>query len=226
MYEEVSQMQTFEYKGTTFNGHLSIPSSGKGSGVLLFHAWWGLNDFFIQTCDRLAQAGFLALALDYYRGQVAETIEEAQALARSLDRKSVKKTAVLAVDYLASLPSVTSSGLATIGFSLGAGFAIEMTRARPRKVTAVVLFYGTGGGKFDKTSASFLGNFAENDPFEDAASVKSLADRIRSVGREATFYTYPATGHWFVETDRPEYNPKATSLAWDRTIDFLRKKLE
>ena len=50
-------MQTFGTDGNTFHGHLSTPVTGKGSGVLLLHAWWGLNHFMIQTCDRLAQQG-------------------------------------------------------------------------------------------------------------------------------------------------------------------------
>ena len=64
-------IQTFEVNGRAFSGYLSIPITGKGIGVLVFHGWWGLNDFILQTCDQLAQAGFVALAPDCYRGETA-----------------------------------------------------------------------------------------------------------------------------------------------------------
>ena len=49
-------------------GFLALPpastNDGKGKGVLVLHAWWGLNDFFKELCERLAQEGFVALAPD------------------------------------------------------------------------------------------------------------------------------------------------------------------
>jgi carboxymethylenebutenolidase len=219
-------MQTFEVDGSPFQGYLSKLSSGKGIGILLLHAWWGLNDFIVQTCDRFSQAGYVTLAPDYYHGQVAKTIEEAKAMREKMDRKSSQKIINLAVDYLSGLPSLTSSGIGAIGFSLGASFAIEAARSRNKVIKTVVLFYGTGGGKIEKTNATFLGHFAEHDKRgAHPAKVKALATRIRLAGKDAKFYTYPKTEHWFAEADRPEYNKEAAELAWERTITFLQNEL-
>ena len=59
------------------NSYLALPKSGKGAGVLILHAWWGLNDFFKDFCQRLALEGFVALAPDLYHGKIATTVDEA-----------------------------------------------------------------------------------------------------------------------------------------------------
>ena len=220
------ELLTFEVNGTTFQGYLSTPRSDTGPGVLILHAWWGLNRFTIQTCDRLAQAGFITLAPDYYHGQMVETIEEAINTREKIDRKSTQKLVNRAVDYLSSLPSVTGSGIAAIGFSLGASFAIEVARSRNEIIKAVVLFYGTGGGKIEKINATFLGHFAEHDQWgAHPTKMKALENRIRLAEKDARFYTYPETQHWFAEADRPEYKQEAAELAWERTIQFLHDEL-
>lgn len=71
-----------------------------------------------------------------------------------------------------------------------------------------------------------MGHFAQDDQWgAHAGKVSALAERIRSTGQKAAFYTYQDTQHWFAETDRPEYNQAAEELAWERTIQFLREEL-
>jgi len=193
---------------------------------LVLHAWWGLNDFFRSFCDRLAQAGFVALAPDLFSGQVAQTVEEAEAhLSQWNEEQDVPPILLPAIDDLSKHPAVTSHGLAVIGFSLGAYWALWLAQQKPELLRAVVLFYGTngGGGDFRASQAAYLGHFAENDPYEPPSNVDSMEETLRQAGRPVTFYRYPATGHWFFETDRPQaYNPAAASLAWDRTLAFLK----
>ena len=59
-------------------GYLAMPERGKGPGVLVLHAWWGLNDTIKAFCTRLAEAGFVAFAPDLYHGEVADTIAGAE----------------------------------------------------------------------------------------------------------------------------------------------------
>ena len=80
------------------------------------------------------------------------------------------------------------------------------------------------GSDFSASRADYLGHFAENDPYETQANVDSLETSLRRVGRPVTFYRYPGTGHWFFEPDRTEaYNAAAASLAWERTLAFLKR---
>src|SRR5947209_18069936 len=79
-------MREFQADGRTISAYLAVPEQGSGPGVLVLHAWWGLTEPFRQVCDRLAEAGFVALAPDLYHGKTATTVEEAQELGAALDR--------------------------------------------------------------------------------------------------------------------------------------------
>ncbi len=209
--------------------YLAIPSTGKGPGVLVLHAWWGLNDFFRDLCDRLAQEGFVALAPDLFSGKINRTIAEAEQHLSEFNEEQVAPPIVLsAVEDLHKHPAVTGNGLAAIGFSLGAYWALWLAQQKPESMRAVTLFYGTngGGGDFQQSKAVFLGHFAETDPYETVETIQALEKNLRGANRPTTFYTYPATGHWFFEKDRPDaYNPAAASLAWDRTLAFLKRSI-
>jgi carboxymethylenebutenolidase len=208
------------------SGYLAIPRKGTGPGVLVLHAWWGLNDFFKGFCDRLATAGFVAFAPDLYHGAIASTRDEAQSLMSKVDQKAANRDLVSAVRSLQIHPGVRGKRLGVVGFSLGAFWGLWTAQELPADVAAVVLFYGTGDGNYGKIRAAFLGHFAETDEFEDAATVRNLEKVLRSGGKDATFYTYPGTGHWFFENDRPNaYDAGAAKIAWQRTVEFLTTQL-
>lgn len=131
-----------------------------------------------------------------------------------------------AVTYLQGTRAVTSPTLGVIGFSLGAYFALGLSRERPQEIGAVVCFYGTRSGEYASARAAYLGHYAESDEWESPASVKRLERRLQAAHRPVTFYTYAGTSHWFFEKDRAEaYNAKAAKLAWRRTVAFLRRTL-
>lgn len=91
-------------------------------------------------------------------------------------------------------------------------------------VRSVVVFYGTRPGDYHRSKAAYLGHFAETDAFEPQAEVDNLEQALKAAGRPVTFHRYSGTGHWFFEPDRVQaYDPAAASLAWERTIAFLRR---
>ncbi len=206
-------------------GYEALPASGQGPGVLALHAWWGLNDFFRGLCDRLAAEGFVVVAPDLWGGVVATTVDEAQGLVDRHEGAALAQAAADALAHLEAHPAVRGGALGAVGFSLGAAYALELASARPQ-LAAVTIFYGTYPLDFAASRAAFLGHFAADDPFEPEESVRELEAAIRAAGREVQFHTYPATGHWFFEADRPDaYSPEAAALAWGRTLAFLRERL-
>jgi carboxymethylenebutenolidase len=207
------------------DGYLALPASGKGKPVLVLHAWWGLNSTIKALCDRLAGAGFVAFAADLYHGKVTDQISEAEKLATALDSTSdqAKADVLEAVKFLKDRTGSSDTGVAVIGFSLGAAYAIDLTTKSP-DITSAVIFYGTGPGDFKQSNAEFLGHFAENDPYEPLEYVKMLEAGIKEDHRPVTFYVYSGTGHWFFEPDRADaYNADAATLAWERTLAFLNR---
>jgi carboxymethylenebutenolidase len=206
-------------------GYLARPASGHGPGVLVLHAWWGLNATFKGVCDRLAAEGFVAYAPDLYRGRVATTIEDAERLSGQLnaDAEAALQTVQTAVDTLLASGSGRERGVAVIGFSLGAYYAIQLSGLRPEHIRNVVMFYGAGEGDYARSQAAYLGHFAENDPYESAEWIDKMAADMRAAGRSVTIHTYAGAGHWFFEPDRPDaYHAASADLAWTRTLAFLR----
>lgn len=205
-------------------GFLATPPSGNGRGVLVLHPWWGLNDTIRTFCTQLSEAGFTAFAVDLYHGKLATTIQQAESLSNALDGKEARADIAEAVAFLSERAAPGGPGLAVIGFSLGAYFALELSAADPDHIRSVVVFYGTRPGDYTASKAEYLGHFAETDEFESEADVNNLEESLRAAGRKVTFHRYPGTGHWFFEPDRAQaYNPAAASLAKDRTLAFLTR---
>jgi len=210
-------------------GFLAVPPTGKGPGVLVLHAWWGLNETMKTVCRRLADSGFVAFAPDLYHGKVAATIPEAESLGSALDANHLQAKAEIAdaTLFLKERSGQATPGLAVIGFSLGAYYALNLASAHPELIHSVVLFYGTGPADFSASKSAYLGHFAEQDPYEPKSNVDELETALREAGRPVTFYRYPGLGHWFFEPDRVDaFNQAAASLAWERTLAFLKHSSE
>lgn len=209
-------------------GFLAGSATGKGRGLLVLHAWWGLNETVKAICRRFAAEGFTTFAPDLYRGKIATTIKEAETLGSQLDKNEAQARSDIAhaVTYLSERTDVVGPELGVVAASLGAYYALTLSNDDPDHVRAVVLFYGTGSVDFKRSKAAYLGHFAENDEFEPLANVRAVENALRAAGRPVTFHTYPGTGHWFFEPDRSDaYNAAAANLAWERTLAFLRKEL-
>jgi carboxymethylenebutenolidase len=212
-------MQTFSVDGNVHQGYLALPSSGFGNAILVLHAWWGLNDFFKTLCDRLAANGFVAFAPDLNQGKIATTVKEAEDLMERRDFSLTQTTADAALHYLQTHPSVRGNQLGELGFSMGANYALLLDEQHPGSFAGIVLFYGGGGVDLSGSKAKFLAHFATTDEYESIEDVRKMNSP------NAEIFTYPDTSHWFFEDDRPEHNPEAANLAWERTLEFFNKTL-
>ena len=220
-----SRIVEFTAEGEPGKGYLASPEKPRG-GVLVLHAWWGLNDFFKSFANRLASQGFLALAPDLYDGPAAKSVEEAKEFHSKLDDDRVKRIVLGASDYLRSDPSISARKIGVVSFSMGAAWSLLLSTLKPETIGAVVVFYGSYPIDFSKSQASYLGHFSPEDEWEPVADVRATEEKIRGAGREVAFHFYPGMKHWFGEENRPvEFNRDASDLSWKRTLEFLDGKL-
>jgi carboxymethylenebutenolidase len=226
-------MIEFDTAGGPATGYLAMPDTATGPGVVVLHTWWGLTEPFRQVCDRLAAAGYMALAPDLYRGKTTAKVKEAAAWGTALDERVGQWRGDItgALRFLrqqgASAPADGHGAFGFVAFSLGGSYALDMSIKLAGEVAAVVTFYSTYPGlDYRGAKAAYLCHFAEDDPYVPAESVGELEEALQAAGRRATIYTYPGTRHWFVEANRPEtYDADADALAWERTIAFLNAEL-
>jgi len=210
--------------GKSVATYLAQPENG-GPGILLLHAWWGLKPFFKLVCDRLAGQGFITLAPDLRNGEIARTVDEAKALMEKSDDHFTGEIVTSASNYLLGLPNRKGQKIGVIGFSMGANWALNVASSIPGQVAASVLVYGAGEADFTKIKSRVIGHFSDVDEWEQFDYVKQMESRMKASGVDVQLYVYPGRAHWFVEEDRPEYDPVAAALLWDRTYGFLKRNL-
>jgi len=213
---------TFDVKGQPAAGYLALPQRADAPGVLVLHAWWGLNPIFKNLCDRLAAEGFAAFAPDANNGRVATTIDEAKQIMSELDGQRKYDVVTSAPDFLRDQHGVRNEPFSVIGFSMGAAWSLVLAEERPQDIQKIVMFYGAGEADYSKVKADIIGHFAEKDEWEDEKYIRAMQDGMETAGLKVLFNFYPNTSHWFFENDRPEYNKDAAELAWSRTLEFLR----
>jgi carboxymethylenebutenolidase len=208
------------------SGYLALPDDAEGPGVLVLHAWWGLTPFFKGVCDRLAEAGYVALAPDLCGGRTVDDPDEAKAMLAEADMDATLDLVRSSVITLRALPATPDAPVGTLGFSMGASWALWLASRTPELVAATVAFYGTQSVDMSPATSAFLGHFAEDDPYVEDDELTLLEADLHVLDKDVTFHHYPGTGHWFFEADRPAYDEPAATLAWERTLAFLRAHLD
>ena len=224
----------FRSNGSMASGYLAKPATGSGPGVLVIQEWWGLDSGIKEMADRLAAAGFVALAPDLYHGELAahDEMDKASHLMQSLPPDRAGRDMSGAVDYLASHDAVTSKGIGVVGFCMGGMLAFIIAANRPDKVKAVVPFYGFPQGPaepdWSSLTASISGHMAEHDDYFAPAAARALEAKLRGMGKNVTLKVHPGTGHAFMGPHNALGTLNATLAAqiWPEVIAFLKDTLK
>lgn len=229
----MSEMIEFESNGTGASGYLATPARIPAPGVLVLQEWWGLVPQIKATCDRLAAAGFVALAPDLYHGDFAEHTEmdKAGELMNAMPSDRAARDMGAAVDALLANPDVSGDSVGVVGFCMGGMLAMLVGAQQGDKIGAVVAYYGAPIGEdapdLDGLTAPLLAHIAENDGFFPADACLGVGEQLEAAGKDVTFVVYPGLGHAFANEEDPlgNYDEPAAQQAWARTIDFLETSL-
>lgn len=197
-----------------------LPAGGTGPGVIVAHAWWGLNQTIRDYGAALAKQGYVVGLPDLFDGKVATTIAGAEELAQTERTPNAGDRLRSAITELAAHPAVTSEGVAAVGFSLSGFHLFGLASSGEVPLNRLAIYYAVR--QLGPKHVPVLVHFAETDEFESTEDMLEVGKGLTEDGPPNAAYTYPGTKHWFAEADRPEYDAAAAKLAWDRTLAFLK----
>lgn len=209
-------------------GYLVRPAgaTGKLPGVLVVHENRGLNPHIEDIARRLALEGFMAFAPDALAplGGYPGDEDKARELFGKLDQAKVREDFVAAAAYLRTRPDCTGK-IGVVGFCFGGGIA-NMLATRLPDLAAAVPFYGAQPKAEDVAhiKAPLLVHYAEQDERINAGA-PAFEAALKANHVKYQMFTYPGTQHGFNNDTTPRYDKAAAQLAWQRTIEFLKKNL-
>ena len=220
---------TFKSDGDTVKAIAYTPE-GKGPfpAIIVIHEWWGLNDWVKEQASKLADQGYLALAVDFYRGKVATTRDEAHELSRTSPTR-VMRDAQAAFAYLQSRADVKKDKIGAIGWCWGGGYSLQLAIEEPT-LAADVINYGDVSASQDelkKINAPILGLFGAHDQGITPDDVKKFGEELDKLGKKGDITIYPDAGHGFQNPmNGAGYKPEDTADAWSKILMFFAQHLQ
>ncbi len=224
--------KTVSYKSgdETVQGILYTPA-GKGPfpAIIVIHEWWGLNDWVKDQASKLADQGYVALAIDLYRGKVATTPDMAHEIMRGVPQDRAKRDLGAAFDFLAAQPNVKKDRIGAIGWCMGGGYSLDVALQEPA-LAADVINYGhlaTDTEALTKINAPILGLFGGQDRGITPDDVHKFEAAMKQLGKKIEVKIYDDAGHAFENSNNKDaYRPADAADAWQRTVDFFAATLK
>ncbi|HTX12346.1 MAG TPA: dienelactone hydrolase family protein [Solirubrobacteraceae bacterium] len=221
--------------GTRFSASLAQADAGRTGGIVIFPDVRGLYPFYIELAERFAQAGYHAIAMDYF-GRTAglgprDEDFEYMPHVQQLRVPQVQKDAAAAVSALRERAGAEK--IATVGFCLG-GMESFLAGADMAELTAVVGFYAAlDGSRFGisgpleraaEIKAPLLGLFGGADQAIPVEQVERFDAGLTEAGLEHEIHVYPGAPHSFFDR-RYEEHADACEDAWRRMLGFLQQHI-
>ncbi len=211
--------------------------------VVVVHDVWGLHEPYHRVAQRLARAGFVALALDLYaRGEKPGTPADMPGVMKFLHRlpdRRVLADIQAALDFLRARPEVGRRKLGLTGFCMGGKYA-DLAAVRCRDLSAVVSWYGMlradaiddanpehAIDALEGIRCPLLAFFGAEDVLIPTRDVEELRARARERARPVEIAVYTGAGHAFANDSRPEaFRAEAAADAWARALAFFARELD
>jgi len=222
---------TFKSGAATASGFLATPA-GKGPfpAVVVIQEWWGLNDWVRDQARALAKEGYVALAVDLYRGKVTAKQEEAHQFMMGLSQDQAISDLKGGFAYLAGRAEVKKGRIGSVGWCMGGMYSLKLAVGEPA-LAAAVAYYGMPPTKAEDIAsikAPVLGNYGGDDQGPAPDQVKAFEAAMKKGGKSVDVKIYEGAGHAFANVDNPwgGYREAAAKDAWARTVSFLQANLK
>lgn len=223
------QAVTFPSGEGMAQGILYLPQTpGPHPGLIVVHEWWGLNDWIKQEAAGYAAKGYVTLAVDLYRGKVANDMETAHELSRGLPQDRGVQDLVGGFTYLSGRSDVKRDRIGAVGWCMGGGYALQLAIAEPA-LKAVAVNYGalpTDKAALGKIHAAVLGNFGGMDTGIPPDAVHAFEAAMKTLGQPVDAKIYPDAGHAFENpNNRNGYREEDAANALARIDIFFEAEL-
>lgn len=224
MTSKTSDIELKLASGRTVRAALARPAAATAPGLLLIHEWWGLNDEMRDVAVRMADAGFLALSVDLFEGEVAGDPDRARQLMTGLDSAKATETMKGWTGWMRG-DAGCNGKVGALGFCMGGGWALNTSLATPLEAT--VIFYGNCKKTASELAAlkgPVQGHFGRLDQGIPVEMAEGFRDALKAAGKPGEIHLYEAN-HAFARVGGPNYHKESADRAWERALAFLRKNL-
>ncbi len=228
--QDAGSIVTFPNGEAEVCGYLAQPEGdGPFPAVLVIHEWYGLSDWVKSCADRLADQGYLALAVDLYDGRLAQDAGEAHELMRALDPQEGVAKLQAGAEFLKTRPVSNAEDLGVIGWCMGGMYSRLISQAS-EAIGPTVICYGSIVSDPEQIapmkSKPVLGIFGAEDRGIPTADVRDYFQMLGSDGEMADVYIYDDAGHAFMRPGGRSYVEGSANDAWNRIESFFAKYLQ
>ena len=193
------------------------PGKGPFPAIIVIHEWWGLNDWVKEQASKLSDQGYVALAIDLYRGKVATTPDEAHEIMRGVPEDRAKRDLHAAFEFLATQSNVKKDRIGAIGWCMGGGYSLDVALQEPT-LAADVINYGhlaTDPEALKKINAPILGLFGAQDRGIPPEDVHKFEQTLKQMGKKIDVKIYDDAGHAFENpNNKSGYREADAADAW------------
>lgn len=243
------QMVTVEGESGRLDAYLVRPGApGPRPGVLVVQEVFGLTRDLRRVCHRLAEQGYVALAVDLYTGLAhadpdGYDVEAGRRVMAALPDRVILRGLHGGLDFLrrdAQLGAGTPGGprpVGAIGFCIGGALAM-MLGGSTGSLAAVVNCYGRvvypeltelkprhPVDYAERLGCPLLGLFGQEDELITPQHLERLRQTLKAAEKEFEMIVYPRAGHAFLNEDRPTFRPDAAREAWVAIDAFFDRHL-
>jgi carboxymethylenebutenolidase len=214
----------------TVHGILYSPQgAGPFPALVVIHEWWGLNDWVKEQASKLADEGYVTLAVDLYRGKVATTPDMAHEIMRGVPEDRAGRDLRSAVGFLRAQSNVKKDRVGSIGWCMGGGYSLQTALEVP-DLAVTVINYGhlvTEPENLKKIHAVILGIFGGKDQGITPDDVGKFEAAMKQLGKKIEVKIYPEAGHAFENpNNKAGYRADDAADAWKLTVSFLAANLK